>query len=120
MRRSGKINFGCIIMAAVLAVVGLAAYQIIPMRVKAAEMKDVIKKAAEAAATDQRFKDENIRATILEAARVNNVLIKENQIKIERRAQDVHVEVHYEQAADILGYKYVMTCDPFYDAPRFD
>lgn len=120
MRRSGKINFGCIIMAAVLAVVGLAAYQIIPMRVRVAEIKEVVKKAAESAATDQKFKDEHIRATILDAARLNNLLIKENQIMIQRTGSTVHVEVHYEQTADILGYKYVMKCDPFYDAPRFD
>ena len=120
MRRSGKISIGCIIMAALLGVVGLAAYQIIPMRVRAAEIKDVIKKAAESAATDQRFKDDNIRATVIEGARANQVVLKENQIKIERRAQDVHVEAHYELTADILGYKYVMKCDPSYDAPRFD
>jgi len=83
-------------------------------------MKDEIKKAAEAAAIDQRFKDDNIRATILEAAKVNKIVMKENQIKIERRPQEVHVEVHYEMTADILGYKYVMKCDPSYDAPRFD
>jgi len=120
MRRSGKINIGCIIIAALLAVVGLAAYKIIPMRVRAAEIKEVVKKAAESAATDLRFKDEYIRATILDAARLNNLVIKESQIKIQRTGNTIHVEAHYEQTADILGYKYVMICDPFYDAPRFD
>lgn len=120
MRRSGKINIGCILMAAALVVAGVAAYKIIPVRVRAAEVKEAVKRAAESAATNERFKNENVVATILEAAHDNNLPVNERQIKIDRSTREVHVEVHYQVTADILGYKYVMHFDPYYDAPRFD
>jgi len=120
MKRSGKINFGCIIMSILLAIGGLAAYQIIPLRVRAAEVNETVKRAAETAATDQRYKDENIRAAILETARNNKLPITEKQIRIERGGQVIHVDVHYQVTIDILGYKYDMKFDPYYDAPRFD
>jgi len=120
MRRSGKINIGCILMAAILAVGGIAVYKIIPVRVKSAEIKEAVKRAAELAATDSRYKNANIVASILEAARDNNLPISDKQIKIERSGREVHVEVNYQVTVDIVRYKYVMTFNPFYDAPIID
>jgi hypothetical protein len=120
MRRSGKINVGCILMTAVLVVGGIAAFKIIPVRVKAAEIKEAVKRAAEQAATNSHYKNENVVASILEAARENNLPINEKQIKIDRSGREIHVEVNYQVTVDIVRYKYTMTFSPYYDAPRFD
>jgi len=91
---------------------GIAAFKIIPVRVRAAEVKEAVKRAAELAATDSHYKNENVVASILECARENELPINEKQIKIDRAAREVHVEVNYQVTVDIVRYKYTMTFSP--------
>jgi len=67
-------------------------------------------------AIDQRFKDDNIRPRSWR--RQGEQDRHEGEPDQDRAPPaEVHVEVHYEMTADILGYKYVMKCDPSY-TPR--
>jgi len=120
MKCSGKINIGCIIMSIVLAIVGVAAYRIIPLRIKAAEMKEEVKHVAEQCATNDRFSTEMAVAEIKQKAKELELPITEKQIRIERNAQVVRVQITYDVAVDIIGYKYALKFDASYDAPRFD
>lgn len=120
MNRSGKISFGCIIMSVILAIAGVAAYQLIPLRIKAAEFKEAVKRAAENCATENKFTTQMAVGAILEKAKVLKLPVTEKQVRVERTGQVVRAEANYEVTVDIIGYKYTQKFNAFYEAPRFD
>ncbi len=122
MQRSGKINVGCIIMAVVLAIAGVAAYQIIPLRVRTAEMKGEVKRVAERLATEDpaHFPLESATKMLLEKAKELELPITEKQIRVERTPQVGRITVDYQVTVDIIGFKYPMKFNHFYESPRFD
>ena len=107
MRRNrgeaGEGQFGCLIGIVLLLAAGLVAYKMIPIKVKAAEMRDTVIDEAKSGGqhTDKRITDE-----ILRTAERLDLPVAEDAIIIERHAGQIRVEVSYTIPVEFPGYTY--------------
>ena len=107
MRRSsrerGEGQFGCIIGLIILAVGGIIAWKVIPLKVKRAEVRQVIVDEAKSAGMHG---DDRIRKAIIEAAQEDNLPVTDDSIKINRGNNAITVEVDYVVPIEFPGYTY--------------
>lgn len=102
-RQRGEGQVGCLVGLVLLLVASLVAYKLIPIKVKAAEMRDVVTDEAKSAG---QHSDARIRKEILAKAEDLNLPITEKNVKIERRNQAIKVEVTYTVPIEFPGYTY--------------
>lgn len=102
-RQKGESNFGCLFALVLLLIGLLIGWKMIPVKIKAAEMKDVVTDEARAAG---QHSDKQIVAVIVEQAKKLELPITEDDIKINRRANDITVEVNYTVPVAFPGYTY--------------
>ena len=102
-RQKGEGNLGCIVGLIFLALAIFVAYKMIPVKVKNAELRQVITDEAKSAGTHN---DENIRAAILYKAKENGLPVTEENIKITRAAQEITVDVNYTVPIEFPGFTY--------------
>jgi hypothetical protein len=88
----GESNFGCLIGLIVMLAAIFVAYKVIPIKVKAAELRQVVVDEAKSAGTHN---DEKIRAAILKKAADDDLPVGENEIKIRRAENTINVQVDY-------------------------
>ncbi len=102
-RELGEGQIGCLVGLVLLLVAGMVAYKMIPIKVRAAEMREtVIDEAKSAGAhTDKQM----ISAILREAERLDLPVAEEN-IEIVRRAGQVRVDVKYTVVVEFPGYVY--------------
>ena len=105
MRRGqrGEGKVGCLIGLVVLLIAGLIAYKTIPVKVKAAEMRDIVQDEARSASMQS---DKQIVGNILAKAKANNLPIVENQIKVVRSGGYIHIDLDYTVPVKFPGYTY--------------
>ena len=115
-RQRGEGQFGCIVGLIILAIAVFIAWRIIPVKVKAAEINQVVEDEAKSAGTHN---DDRIRGAILKKAREDNLPITEDNIKINRGANEIIIEVHYVVPVDFPGYTYQYHLDKSYSNPIF-
>jgi type III secretion system FlhB-like substrate exporter len=96
----GEGNAGCLIGLIVLALVGYLAYKMIPVKVKAADLKQTVTDEAKMAGSHG---DSVIVNQILATARKNQLPVTEDNIKINRSSAEITVDVDYDVPIDFPG-----------------
>lgn len=99
----GEGQFGCLVGLVILLLVGLIAYRMIPIKVKAAELRDEIVDEAKSAG---QHNDKVIRASILSKAEQLQLPVTSDQIDINRRAATITIDVQYTVPVNFPGYTY--------------
>jgi hypothetical protein len=75
----------------------------IPVKVKAAELREVVQDEAKSAGTHG---DDRIRAAILAKAKENSLPVSDEDIKINRTVTEITVDVNYVVPIAFPGYTY--------------
>jgi hypothetical protein len=102
-RERGEGQLGCIVGLIILAIAIFIAWKMIPVKVKAAEVRQVVVDEAKSAGMHN---DEKIRGAILMKAREDNLPITEDNIHITRGANEITVVVEYVVPIEFPGYTY--------------
>lgn len=102
-REKGEGQAGCLFGLILLALAGFIAYKVIPVKVKAAEMRQEVIDEAKSAGTHN---DDKIRDDILAKARENNLPVGPDNIKINRGNNEIDVQVDYVVPIEFPGYTY--------------
>ena len=102
-REKGEGQLGCIVGLIVLALGVFIAWKMIPVKVKAAEVRQVVVDEAKSAGTHN---DKIIMGNILAKAREDNMPITEDNVKIRRGNNEITVEVNYVVPIEFPGYTY--------------
>lgn len=102
-RERGESNFGCLIALVLLLVGILIAWKMIPIKVKAAEMRDIVSDEARSAG---QHNDKQILANILDQAQKQELPITEENVKIQRKNSYITVELTYTVPVTFPGYTY--------------
>ena len=102
-RERGEGQFGCLVGIIILLVAGVMAYKLIPLKVKAADMRDtIVDEAKSAGQHDERM----IRRNILLKAKELNFPVTDENIEISRKSTYVIIDVKYTVPVDFPGYTY--------------
>ena len=102
-RERGEGQAGCLVGLIVLAIGIFIAYKVIPVKVKAAELRQEVVDEAKSAGTHN---DDKIKGNILSKARENNLPVTEDNIKISRGNNEITVDVEYTVPIEFPGYTY--------------
>ena len=102
-REKGEGNFGCLVGLILLAISAFIAWKVIPLKVKAAEVREVVVDEAKSAGTHN---DGLIREAILAKGREDSLPITEEDISITRAASRITVDVNYVVPIEFPGYTY--------------
>lgn len=102
-RERGEGQFGCVVGLALLLVAALVAYKMIPIKVKAAELRDVIVDEARSAG---RHDEKRIRKAILAKAADLELPVTEKNVSINRQSDRIRIEVTYTVPVEFPGYTY--------------
>lgn len=102
-RERGEGQFGCLVGLVFLLIAGLIAYKMIPVKVKAADLRDTVQDYAKSAGT---FNDKQIQKAILDKANALNLPVSEEDVDITRRPNEITVEVKYTVPVKFPGYTY--------------
>lgn len=102
-REKGEGQFGCLVGLIFLAVAVFIAWKWIPVKVRAAEVRQVVVDEAKSAGMHG---DDKIKSYILAKARENNLPVTEDSIKISRNANEITVTVDYVVPIEFPGYTY--------------
>lgn len=102
-RERGEGQFGCIVGLILLAVGGIIAWKVIPLKVKRAEVRQVMVDEAKSAGMHS---DTRIRDAILAQAREDNLPVNEDSVKINRGSNQITVELDYVVPIEFPGYTY--------------
>ncbi|HEV7764901.1 MAG TPA: hypothetical protein VGQ76_07875 [Thermoanaerobaculia bacterium] len=102
-RERGESQFGCLVGIIILLVAGVLAYKLIPIKVKAADLRDtVVNEAKSAGQHDERV----IMKNILRKAGELEFPVTEENVKIKRSSTYVTIDVTYAVPVDLPGYKF--------------
>ncbi len=99
----GEGQMGCLVGLIILAIGVFIAYKLIPVKVKAAELRQEVVDEAKSAGTHN---DDKIRANILRKAREDDLPVTEDNIKISRGNNEISVDVEYTVPIEFPGYTY--------------
>ena len=88
----GEGQFGCVVGLLLMLAGIFIAYKMIPVKVKAAELRAEVVDEAKSAGVRS---DEQIMAAILKKAQDNNLPVTEDNVKISRGANTIYVDVQY-------------------------
>jgi hypothetical protein len=102
-RQRGEGQVGCLFGLVVLLIAGLIAYKMIPVKVKAAEMRDAVSDEAKSAG---QHSDKFIAAALLQKAQSLELPVTENDIEVKRANSEIRVDVDYTVPVKFPGYTY--------------
>lgn len=102
-REQGEGQAGCLVGLIILALAAFIAYKVIPVKVKAAELRQEVVDEAKSAGTHN---DVKIRDMILAKAREDNLPVGPDDIKINRHNSEITVQVEYTVPIEFPGYTY--------------
>ena len=102
-RERGEGQFGCLVGLVVLLVAGLIAYKMIPIKVKAADLRETIEAESRSAG---QHKDGTIMKQILAKAQQNGLPVTEKNVTINRTSANIQIKVEYTVPVDFPGYTY--------------
>ena len=100
---AGEGQLGCIVGLLVLVAMFYVAYKMIPIKVKAADLRQTVTDESKAAGIRN---DKQIRENILSKAKELELPVDTDNISIERFANTMHIDVKYTVAVDFPGYTY--------------
>ena len=113
-RERGESQFGCLIGLILLGLAIFVAWKMIPVKVKAAELRQTVVNEAHSAGTHN---DDRIRGAILAKAREDNLPVTEDNITIVRGNGEITVTVDYTVPIQFPGYTYNWHLRPEEHAP---
>ena len=120
MRRNrserGEGQFGCVVGLLLLLAGIFVAYKMIPIKVKAAELRQEIVDEAKSAGVRS---DKQIMAAILKKAADNNLPVTEDNVTISRGANSISVDVQYVVPLEFPGFTYQWKFHHTADNPIF-
>jgi hypothetical protein len=99
----GEGQFGCLVGLALLLVAALVAYKMIPIKVKAAEMRDIV--SDEAKSAGQHSNGQMMKAILAKAEQLE-LPVKESDVRIERARDTIRVDVTYVVPVEFPGFTY--------------
>ena len=102
-RERGEGNFGCIVGLLVFLVALFIAYKMIPVKIKTAELRQVVTDEAKSAGT---HKDDQIMRAILAKAEENKLPVTEENVVINRGNNEITVDVNYVIPVEFPGFTY--------------
>ena len=100
---TGEGQMGCLFGIIVLILVGFVAFKVVPVKVKAAEVRGVVVDEAKSAGTHN---DERIKKAILAKAADDDLPITEDSIDIARTGNLIRIKVDYVVPIVFPGYTY--------------
>lgn len=100
-RQSGEGQMGCIFGLIILVAVLFVSYKMIPVKVKAADLRETVVDEAKSAGT---HRDDVILATILAKAKENDLPVTEKDVTIQRGNQKINITVEYTVPIVFPGY----------------
>ena len=115
-RERGEGQFGCLVGLVLLLIAGLIAWKMIPVKVKAAEMRDIVYDEAKSGG---QHNDDRIKKAILAKADELELPVKEGDVQINRTNTMIKVQVRYTVPVDFPGYTYQWDFHHQYEAPLF-
>jgi hypothetical protein len=99
----GEGQMGCLFGLALLAIAIFIAYKMVPVKVRAAELRQEVVDQSKAGGMRS---DDRIMAAILRKAQDENLPVTEDNVHINRTANTISVDVDYVVPVDFPGYKY--------------
>ena len=102
-RERGEGQMGCIVGLIILAIAVFVAYKMIPVKVKAADLKQTVTDEAKSAGTHN---DDRIREAILAKAKEVQLPVTAENVKIVRANSEITVDVEFDVPIDFPGWTY--------------
>ena len=102
-RESGEGQLGCLFGVALLLLAVFVAWKVIPVKVRAADLRQAVIDEAKSAGTHN---DEQIMKYILAKAADQQLPVTEDNVKISRRQNDITIDVNYVMPIEFPGYTY--------------
>jgi hypothetical protein len=99
----GEGKLGCLFGLILLAIAALVAWKMIPVKVRAAELRQVVVDEAKAAGTHN---NEQIMGAIITKVRDTRLPVTEDNVKIVRNAGQITVDVEYDVPIEFPGFTY--------------
>jgi hypothetical protein len=99
----GEGKLGCLMGLVLLAIAGLAAYRLIPVKVRTADLRETVIDEARSAGNRD---DNSIREAIYRQAVQLELPVTPEQIKIRRANAYIYVEVDYAVPIEFPGFTY--------------
>ncbi len=100
---SGEGQLGCLFGIALLLLAIFIAWKVIPVKVRAADLRQTVMDEAKSAGTHH---DDQIMKYILAKAADVNLPVTEDSVKITRRQNDITIDVNYVVPIEFPGYTY--------------
>lgn len=102
-RERGEGNFGCLVGLVLLLIAGLIAYKMIPIKVKAADLRDTVQDLGRSAGTHS---DKAISEGIVQKAQQIGLPVTADSVDVSRAANTIKIEVNYTVPVEFPGYTY--------------
>lgn len=99
----GEGRLGCLVGLVVLLVAALAAYRLIPIKVKTADLRDTMMDEARSAGSHD---DGRIHQAILKHAKELELPVGPEQIKIRRARAYIYIDIEYSVPVEFPGFTY--------------
>jgi len=112
----GEGQIGCLIGLVVLLIAGLIAYRLIPVKVRAAELRDTVIDESKSAG---QHNDKQIKEAILYKARQLELPVNEQDVVVKRSASYIKIDVQYTVPVEFPGYVYKWNFKHHYENPVF-
>jgi hypothetical protein len=119
LRRRGELGegrAGCIVSLIIFLAAIFVAWKMIPVKVKAAELRGVIIDEAKSAGT---HRDTTIRRVIMTKATELELPLNEKDLVINRTATKIRIRAKYTVPVEFPGYVYHWNFDHEYENPIF-
>lgn len=112
----GESQFGCLVGIVILLVAGVLAYKMIPIKVKAADLRDTIVDEAKSAGQHDHGV---ILRNILQKAQELEFPVTEKDVQINRKSTYVIIDVKYTVPVELPGYTYMWNFHHHAENPIF-
>lgn len=116
LRERGEGQMGCIVGLLVFLAAIFIAYKMIPVKIKAADMRQTVQDQAKSAGT---LSDAVIRKTILAKATEHGLPVTDEDLKVDRMPNRIVIDVKYTVPVEFPGYTYQWNFSHHADNPIF-
>jgi len=115
-RELGEGRIGCVIGLIILLFAVFVAYKMIPVKVRASQLRQVIIDEAKSAGM---HKDPTIRRNIMEKAEELELPLAPNDLMVNRRGNNIRIEATYQVPVEFPGFTYNWNFHHEYENPIF-
>ena len=115
-RQAGQGKIGCLLWILLVAVAGLVAFKMIPIKVRSSELHDFMVEQAKWAAN---YPEDQIEKSILTRANELQLPLDKDSVKVEKVRERIRMEATYTVPVVFPGYTYQWKFHHFVDRPIF-